>query len=47
MTYYHQELLRIKNHCYSNEGQLQAVIKARHFIDRNFDQTINLDLISR
>jgi len=46
MTYYHQELLRIKNHCYGNERQLRAVIKTRHFIDHNYDQAINLDLLS-
>ena len=47
MTYYLTEITRIKNDCYSNQGQLDTVIGTRHYLDNNFDRELNLDLLSR
>ena len=46
MTYYLTEITRIKNTCYSNKGQLDTVIGTRHLIENNFDQELNLKLLS-
>ena len=46
MTYYHKEITRIGSICYSNKGQLDTVIGTRHYINNNFDQELNLDLLS-
>lgn len=46
MTYYLKEITRIKNNCYSNQGQLDTVIATRHYISNNFDKDLNLDLLS-
>jgi len=46
MTYYLKEITRIKNNCYSNQGQLDTVIGTRHYIKNNFDNELNLDLLS-
>ena len=46
MTYYLKEITRIKNNCYSNQGQLDTVIGTRHYINNNFDKELNLDLLS-
>ena len=47
MTFYQKEITRIRNSHYSNEGQIDTVIAARSFISSNFDQELNLDLLSR
>lgn len=46
MTYYHEEITRIKDSCYHNEGQLDTVIGTRHYINNHFDKELNLDLLS-
>jgi AraC-like DNA-binding protein len=46
MTYYHKEITRIGNLCYSNKGQIATVIGTRHYINNNFDKELNLDLLS-
>ena len=46
MTYYLKEITRIKNNCYANHGQLDTVIGTRHYINNNFDNELNLDLLS-
>ena len=46
MTYYLKEITRIKNNCYSNQGQLDTVIGTRDYINNNFDKELNLDLLS-
>jgi AraC-like DNA-binding protein len=46
MTHYLKEVTRIKNACYANQGQLDAVIGARRYINNNFDKSLNLDLLS-
>jgi AraC-like DNA-binding protein len=46
MTYYLQEITRIKNSCYYNQGQIDTVVGTRHFIDKNFEKDLNLDFLS-
>ena len=46
MTYYLKEITRIKNNCYANQGQLDTVFGTRHYINNNFDNELNLDLLS-
>lgn len=46
MTLYLREIIRIKEICYSNERQLDAVIRTRNFINNNFDTEVNLTLLA-
>lgn len=46
MTFYFNELTRIKSICYSNKGQIETVIGTRHYINKNFHRELNLDLLS-
>jgi AraC-like DNA-binding protein len=42
MTYYLQEIERIRNICYPNKGQLAIVIATKHYIDDHYDRELNL-----
>src|SRR6478609_197114 len=46
MTFYQREVSRIKEICYSNERQIDAVIRARRFIDTHYEKEVNLILLS-
>ena len=46
MTFYEKELIRIKNICHSNQGQIDTVIGTRNYIDNHFEEDLNLDLLS-
>ncbi|MCI4669180.1 MAG: AraC family transcriptional regulator [Bacteroidia bacterium] len=46
MSYYIQEINRIKGICFSNEFQLDVAINTKRYIDANFDQEIKLDLLA-
>ena len=46
MTYYEEELNKIRSIVYSNEGQINTVIGIRNYIDNNYDVNLNLDLLS-
>lgn len=46
MTYYQNEINRIKQICFSNGRQLDAVIKTKQYIDNNLDKEINLVLLT-
>lgn len=46
MTYYEKEINRIKGICYANQSHLDTVIGTRHYINSNFENEINLDLLS-
>src|SRR5689334_17008902 len=46
MTFYLKEIIRIKNNCYSNQGQLDTVIATRHYINNNYYKELNLELLS-
>lgn len=47
MTFYQREIERIKKVCYSNERQLESVIRVRNHINNNFDAEINLNVLSK
>ncbi len=46
MTYYINELKRIKEICFSNEAQLDIAVNTKRYIDKNFAQEINLDALA-
>jgi AraC-like DNA-binding protein len=46
MSFYQQEIIRIKKICYSNERQLDAVIRTRRYINQHFDKEVNLTLLT-
>ena len=46
MNYYQTEINRIRSTCYSNKGQIETVIGARHYINNNLDKELNLNLLS-
>ena len=47
MTFYEKEINRINKIIYSNKEQIETVIDVRKFIDNNYDENLNLDLLSR
>ena len=47
MTYYEEELHRIKGICYSNQWQLDTVIATRNYIDNHFDEDLNLNVLAQ
>jgi len=47
MNYYQIELRRIRQACYSNEGQISTVIRTRKYIDSHFEKELCLDLLSK
>lgn len=47
MTYYIQELKRIKEICFSNEIQLEMAVSTKRYIDANFDEEINLEKLAQ
>ncbi|PWH83331.1 AraC family transcriptional regulator [Algibacter marinivivus] len=46
MTFYEEELNRIRSVIYSNEGQINTVIGVRNYIKNNYDVNLNLDVLS-
>jgi len=46
MNFYQQEINRISKICYKNEEQIKTVIRTRRFIENNFEQELNLDVLS-
>lgn len=46
MTFYEKEIERIRNMCYSNQRQIDAVIGTRKYIDSHFENGLTLDLLS-
>jgi len=47
MTFYEKKLSRLKEVIYKNQGQIDAVIAVRNYIDCNYDRDLNLDLLSK
>jgi len=45
-TFYQQKLARVKKSCFANENQIGAVIKTKRFIDRHYDQELDLEYLS-
>ena len=46
ITNYFNEVMRIRNICYANQGQLDTVIGTRHYINNHYDKELNLDFLS-
>lgn len=46
MTFYQNEINRIRNICYSNEKQIPRVIETRNFINCNYSDPLNLEILS-
>lgn len=46
MTYYQKEINRVKQICYSNERQLESVIRTKNYIDSNLGKEVNLILLT-
>lgn len=46
MTFYQKKLSRLKEVIYKNQGQIDAVIAIRTYIDCNYESDLNLDLLS-
>lgn len=46
MTYYQNEINRIKKLCFSNQRQLDAVLNVKRYIDNNLDKEVNLILLA-
>ena len=47
MTFYEKELDRINEVLYKNQGQIDAVIAVRNYIDCNYETDLNLNLLSK
>ena len=47
MTFYEKELNRICSIVYSNKEQINTAIGIRNYIENNYDEKLNLDLLSR
>lgn len=46
MTLYEREIKRIRSIAYANQGQLDAVIGTRNYINNHYDTDLNLDMLS-
>jgi AraC-like DNA-binding protein len=47
MNFYQTEMNRIRRTLFSNDVQLETVIRIRNFIEDNFENELNLNLLSR
>jgi AraC-like DNA-binding protein len=43
MTYYYSQIQKLRHQLYSKDYLIQRVIKAKHFIDNNFAEKLNID----
>ena len=46
MTFYEEMLNKLRKAIYANQGQIDAVIAIRNYIDDHYDADLNLDLLS-
>ena len=46
MTHYQTQMQSIRDDIYANQGQLDTVIGVRNYIENNYDQDLNLALLS-
>ncbi len=46
VTFYHQQVLKIKNNLYPGDELCKQVIEGKKFIDNNFTENISLDNIA-
>ncbi len=47
MTYYTKKLQRLKETWFSNQGQIEAVVTAKKYLDTHFQEAIDLDRLAR
>ena len=47
MTFYEQELNKIRNSVFSNQEQIETVIGIKNYINNNYEADLNLDYLSR
>ena len=47
MNFYQQKLKKLKKTLYKNQGQIDAVIGMKNFIDTNYQTDVNLDFLSK
>jgi len=47
MTYYKQQLATIRKQVYANQWQIDRVVNTKHYIDNNYDQSLDLDVLSQ
>ena len=47
MTFYEKKLKSIKAGIYSNQEQIDSAIGLRNYIDKNYENELNLDYLSR
>lgn len=47
MTFYEKELKRIRSIIYSNQGQIDTVVGIRNYIDNNYEEDVNLEVLSQ
>jgi AraC-like DNA-binding protein len=47
MTFYQRKLKKIQAVLYKNQGQIDAIIAVKKFIDDNYANDLNLDLLSK
>ncbi|MEM6360174.1 MAG: AraC family transcriptional regulator [Bacteroidota bacterium] len=47
MTFYEKELSRINRVIYKNQGQIDAIVAVRDYIDCNYETKLNLNLLSK
>lgn len=47
MNYYHSEIERLKKEVYPKEYLIQKIINAKQFIDINFSENIDLDVLAK
>ncbi|MEX0313931.1 MAG: helix-turn-helix domain-containing protein [Allomuricauda sp.] len=46
MTFYEKEIHRISQIVYSNQSQIDAVIRTRQYLENNYETNLNLDILS-
>jgi len=46
MTYYHDQVLKISRRIYAKDDLTRQIIRAKHFIDKNYADKINLHQVA-
>ncbi|QDK80706.1 helix-turn-helix transcriptional regulator [Spirosoma sp. KCTC 42546] len=47
MTFYHQQVLKIRDELYANEDLCNQIIRAKLFMDSQLERSLNLDAIAQ
>ena len=46
MSYYQDKIKQLKENHYSNDKQIESIISVKNYIDTNYENAINLDILS-